>query len=375
MLIGIDGNEANIQNRVGVNQYAFELLWGIARAYDNWSKKHRVIVYLKNNPSKDLPPAKKAFSYKVISGGGVWIVSKLMPHLLFSSEKPDVFFSPHHYTPPISPIPLVCTIHDLGYLKFSGQFKKYDFWQLKYWSAWSIYISKHIISVSNSTMQDIVRHYSFASKKTTVVHHGYDKVRFNRLINIEDVRRIKKKYSIVNDYLLFLGTLKPSKNIEGLLSAYQLLKKDFPEISLVIAGKKGWLYDSIFARSKSLGLKDVIFTDFIPEEDKPALIKGARAFVVPSFWEGFGMDVISAMAVGTPVVASSAGALPEACGRAAVMVDAYKPESIAEGVKKVLSMDESQYNKLREEGFIQAAKFSWDKAADETLKVLIEVGK
>ena len=375
MLIGIDGNEANIQNRVGVNQYAFEILWGIARAHDGWSKKHRVIVYLKNNPSEDLPPAKKAFSYKVISGGGVWIVSKLMPYLLFSSEKPDVFFSPHHYTPPISVVPLVCTIHDLGYLKFSGQFKKYDFWQLKYWSAWSIYISKHIISVSNSTKEDIVRHYPFASNKTTVVHHGYDMVRFNRLINIEDVRRIKKKYAIVNDYLLFLGTLKPSKNIEGLLSAYKLLKKDFREVSLVIAGKKGWLYDSIFAKSKSLGLGDVIFTDFISEEDKPALIKGARAFVVPSFWEGFGMDVISAMAVGTPVVASSAGALPEACGRATVMVDAYSPESIAEGVKKVLSMGKSQYNRLIEEGFVQSAKFSWDKAADETLKILEEAGK
>ena len=375
MLIGIDGNEANIQNRVGVNQYAFEILWGIARSYGSWSKKHRVIVYLKDNPSKDLPPAKKSFSYKVIPGGGVWIVSKLMPYLLFSSARPDVFFSPHHYTPPISVVPLVCTIHDLGYLKFSGQFRKYDFWQLKYWSAWSVYISKYIISVSNSTREDIVRHYPYASKKTFVVHHGYDKTRFNRLINDEDVRRIKKKYSIVNDYLLFLGTLKPSKNIEGLLSAFGSVKKNFPEISLVIAGKKGWLYDSIFAKTKSLGLKDVIFTDFVPEDDKPALIKGARAFVVPSFWEGFGMDVISAMAVGTPVVASSSGALPEACGQAAVLVDAYSVESIAQGVKKVLSMGESQYNKLISKGFAQAAKFSWDKAARETLEVLTKSKK
>ena len=370
MLIGIDGNEANVKNRVGVNQYAFEILWGIARKYKNWSKKHRVIVFLKNNPLKDLPHPQKSFSYKVLSGGGMWIITKLTPHLLFSGEKPDVFFSPHHYVPPISVVPLVCTIHDLGYLKFSEQFRKYDFWQLKYWSAWSIYISKHIISVSNSTRQDIVRHYPFASKKTTVVYHGYNKRRFNRLINSEDVRRIKKRYTIVNDYLLFLGTLKPSKNIEGLLSAFGLIKKDFPGISLVIAGKKGWLYDSIYAKAASLGLRDFIFTDFVPEDDKPALIKGARAFVVPSFWEGFGMDVVSAMAVGTPVVASSAGALPEACGQAGVVVDAYSAESIANGVKKVLSMEERQYNNLIEEGFRQAAKFSWDKAVEATLEVI-----
>jgi glycosyltransferase involved in cell wall biosynthesis len=375
MLIGIDGNEANIQNRVGVNTYTFEILWGIARLYSSWSKKHRVIVYLKNPPSSTLPLAKKRFSYKVLPGRGVWIITKLTPYLLFTKEKPNLFFSPHHYTPPISRIPLVCTIHDLGYLKFTGQFTRYDFWQLKYWSAWSIFISKCIISVSNSAREDIVRHYPFASKKTVVVHHGVDSQQFNRSISPHDVRRIKEKYSIVNDYLLSLGTLKPSKNIEGVLSAFRIIKKDFPKLSLVIAGKKGWLYDSIFEKTKSLGLKDVIFTDFLPEEDKPVLIKGAKAYVIPSFWEGFGIDAVSAMAVGTPVVASNVGGLPEAYGDAAIVVDPYSVESIAAGVKKVLSMGERQYNMLINKGFTQAAKFSWDKAALETMKVLEEAGR
>jgi glycosyltransferase involved in cell wall biosynthesis len=370
MIIGIDGNEANLKNRVGVNQYAFEILWGIAKQYKDWSKKHRVIVYLKNPPLSDLPKAQKNLTYKVLPGGGVWIVSKLTPHLLLGKEKPDVFFSPHHYTPPISAIPLVCTIHDLGYLKYSEQFRKYDFWQLKYWSAWSIYISKRIISVSNSTREDIVRHYPFASKKIEVVHHGLDKSRFNQSISPEDVRRIKEKYSIVSDYLLFLGTLKPSKNIEGIVSAFALLKKEFPDLSLVIAGKKGWLYDSIFQKVESLGLKGVIFTDFVPEKDKPALIKGAKVFLIPSFWEGFGMDAVSAMATGTPVVASSVGGLGEACGEAGVVVDPNSADSIAQGVKKVLSMSQTQYNNLINKGFTQAAKFSWDKAAEKTLKVI-----
>lgn len=372
MLIGIDGNEANIKNRVGVNQYAFEIIWGIAKSYKTWSKKYRVIVYLKNPPSQELPSHQKNFSYKVLSGGGAWIVTKLTPHLLVTSERPDVFFSPHHYLPPISTIPLVCTIHDLGYLKLSGQFRKYDFWQLKHWSAWSIFISKCIIAVSNSTREDIVRHYPFASKKIRVVHHGYDGKLFNRSISDEDVRRIKEKYHIVNDYLFFLGTLKPSKNIEGIVGAFGEIKKEFPGLSLVIAGKKGWLYETIFEKSKEMGLRDVIFTDFVPENDKAPLIKGARAFVTPSFWEGFGMDVISAMAVGTPVVASSEGGLGEVCGEAAAIVDPNSVESIAEGVKKVLSMDKSQYNTLIERGLGQAAKFSWEKATAQTLTVLKE---
>jgi len=375
MIIGIDGNEANVNNRVGVNQYAFEILWGLSRAYNSWSKKHRVIVYLKNPPIKELPPTKKNYTYKILPGGGLWIITKLVPYLLFSSNKPDVFFSPHHYAPPISLVPVVTTIHDLGYLKFSGQFKKYDFWQLKCWSAWSLYISKHIISISNSTKADIVRHYPYTANKITVIHHGFDKQLFNERVSTDDVRRIKEKYTIVNDYLLFLGTLKPSKNIEGIISAFRKVKTNYPKLSLVIAGKKGWLYETIFEKTKSLGPGDVIFTDFISEKDKPALIKGARAFLVPSFWEGFGMDAVSSMAVGTPVIASREGGLAEACGEAAITVNAYNIDSIAEGVKKVLSMGKTQYNSLINGGIKQAAKFSWDKTTKMTLEVLEKAAK
>jgi len=375
MIIGIDGNEANKKNRVGVNQYAFEILWGLARAYNSWSKKHRVIVYLKNPPIKELPPTKKNLIYKVLPGGGAWIILKLVPHLLFCSKKPDVFFSPHHYAPPISPVPVVTTIHDLGYLKYSGQFKKYDFWQLKYWSAWSINISKHIISISNSTKKDIVRHYPNAANKISVIHHGYDKQLFNDRVSADDVRRIKDKYTIVNEYLLFLGTLKPSKNIEGILSAFRQIKPNYPKLDLVIAGKKGWLYETIFNKAKSLGLDDIIFTDFIPEYDKPGLIKGARAFLMPSFWEGFGMDAISAMAVGTPVIASNEGGLAEACGKAAISVNANEIDSVASGMEKVLSMGKKQYNSLINKGYRQANEFSWDKTTKMTLNVLEKAGQ
>ena len=229
MIIGIDGNEANVEKRVGVNQYAFELLKNIHKLQEEWKKKHQVIVYLKNKPQKDLPKQNSHWKYKVIKGRGLWIITKLMPNLFFNKEKPDVFFAPSHYLPLFAPCPVVCTIHDLGYLKFSEQFRKYDFWQLKIWSAISIFISKAIIAVSNSTKRDIVRHYPFASKKIFITPHGYDKNRFNTRISKEDVRRVKNKYSIVNDYVLFISTLKPSKNIEGLLEAWKLLVQKRPK--------------------------------------------------------------------------------------------------------------------------------------------------
>lgn len=371
MIVGIDGNEANSQNRVGVNQYGFELLWALSKLQDKLSENHTIIVYLKEKPRRDLPKPTKCFKYRVLPGKGVWIISRLMPDLFFASPRPDIFFSLNHYVPPLAPMPRVCSIMDLGYLEFSGQFKKYDFWQLKLWSAYSIYVSKAVIAISNSTKEDIVRHYPFASKKTFVTLLGYDKKHFNRLISPNDVRRVKNKYSIVKDYVLYLSTLKPSKNVEGLLSAWRKVRSDFPGYCLVISGKKGWLYDTIFAKVKESGLtKEVIFTDFVPEEDKPALIRGAKAFVLPSYWEGFGLDPLNAMASGVPVVASSVGSLPEVVGSAGILVDPYNINSIAEGIKKVLSLPQGEYNTLVESGIKQARKFSWQAAARETLQIL-----
>lgn len=374
MIIGIDGNEANIENRVGVNQYNLELLLALKKLQDKGKCKHEIIVYLKNPPLPELPKETSDFKYKVLPGRGPWIITRLMPDLFFGKPKPDIFFSPSHYVPPFSPIPRVCSIMDLGYLEFSGQFKKFDFWQLKLWSAYSICVSKAVIAISNSTNKDIVRHYPFATKKTFTTLLAYDKNKFNSTIDPKDVRRVRHKYTIVKDYVLYLSTLKPSKNVEGLLAAWKAIKKGFPAFCLVIAGKKGWLFENIFAKVKEFGLtKDVIFTDFVPETDKPALIAGATGFVLPSFWEGFGLDPLNAMACGVPVIVSNVGSLTEVVGEAGILVDPYRVDSIAQGIKKVLSADKKQYNTLVTKGLKQAQKFSWEKNASETLKILEKV--
>ncbi len=376
MIVGIDGNEANIESRVGVNQYSLNLLWEISKLQGEWKNTHKFIVYLKNSPLPDLPKPTKYFSYKVIPGGGAWLIRKLTPSLYQDKPRPDIFFTPSHYVPVFAPMPRVCSIMDLGYLKFSGQFKKYDFWQLNLWSAYSIFVSKAVIAISNSTKDDILRHYPFASKKVFVTHLAYDKEVFNTNISDEDVRRVKKSYAIVSDYILYLSTLKPSKNVEGLVDAFGILKKKnkVKNTKLVIAGKKGWLYESIFERVKALNLeKDVIFTDFIPEKDKAPLTKGAKALVLPSFWEGFGLDVLNAMACGVPVVVSDVGSLPEVAGEAGIVVNPYQPSSIAAGILKVLSMGNLEYNKLVKKGLEQVKKFSWESTARKTLEILESV--
>lgn len=283
----------------------------------------------------------------------------------------DVFFSPSHYAPPLAPMPRFCSIMDLGYLEFSGQFQKNDFWQLKIWSAISIFVSKAVFAISNSTKKDIVRHYPFARGKVHVTPLAYDRRKFNLDIPDEDVRRIRGRYSIVTDYVLYLGTLKPSKNIEGLIEAFSRIGSKKLKVKLVIAGKKGWMYEPIFEKVKKLNLEDdVIFTDFVDEKDKPALIKGAKVFVLPSFWEGFGLDVLNAMASGVPVVASNVGSLPEVVGDAGILVDPERVDSIAEGIKEVLLAPVAKYNSMVSQGLSQAGKFSWEKTARQTLEVI-----
>ena len=371
VVIGIDGNEANIEKRVGVNVYAFELLRAIYQLQKSGVINHRLIVYLKRPPMSDMPKETQNFKYKIIRGGGAWILTKLMPYLWRNPDKLDIIFSPSHYVPPICSQPRVCSIMDLGYLKSSGQFKKCDYWQLKYWSAISIFASKVVFAISENTKNEIVRRYPFASKKVVVTPLAYDQNLFNTKVAKEDTMRVKNKYTIVSDYLLFLSTLKPSKNIEGLIEAFSSISGKFPNIKLVIAGKKGWLYESIFEKVKKLNLQDkIIFTDFVPEKDKPALIAGAKVFCLPSFHEGFGLDVLNAMACGVPVVISDKGSLPEVAGDAGVYVDPNSSKSIADGIRKVLSMDNVEYNKLVARGLDQVKKFSWEKTALKTLEAL-----
>jgi glycosyltransferase involved in cell wall biosynthesis len=375
MIIGIDGNEANEKFRVGVHQYAFWLLKTLAALRKEWEEEHQFIIYLKNPPADDFPKEFKGWKYEVIPGEGMWILKKLMPRL-WKLREVDVFMALNHYLPPILPVPSVCAIMDLGYLENTEQFNKKDFWQLKYWSAISMQRAKTIITISQSAKKDIAKHYKSLAEKTVVIPLGYDENTFHAHVSQEQVKRVLKKYEIDADYILFLSTLKPSKNIEGLLEAFARISSfqlPVSNLKLVIAGKKGWLYDPIFRKVQELKLTEkVIFTDFIPEEDKAPLLSGAKVLAAPSFWEGFGIQVLEAMACGTPVVISKIASLPEVGGKAAVYCDPNDIDSITMGLQKVLSMPKAEYNKLKLESVRQAKKFSWEKTARETLEVLVK---
>lgn len=380
MQIGIDGNEANVKNRVGTGEYALELLGQFAK-----NKSHHFSIYLKEDPIGDLPKETANFKYQVIGPKNFWTQFALPISLTFG-KKPDVFFSMAHYGPRFSSVPYVVTIHDLSYLHFPQLFKKNDLYQLTNWSKYSILNSAHVIAPSNSTKDDILKNYHVKSSKVTVTYEGYDKNRFKPQPKAK-ITQVLKKYKIAGDYLIFVGTLQPRKNIERLIEAFASIahssqfivnssnnsvnrERSTQNFQLVIVGKLGWLYGSIFAKVKALGItKNVVFTDFVPDADIPGLISGAKVYINPSLWEGFGIPVIEAQACGVPVVASNTSSLPEIVGDSAIQVDPESVQSIAKGIEKVLTSEKTSSD-LVKKGLVNAKRFSWQECAQKTLAVL-----
>lgn len=370
MLIGLDGNEANVQNRVGSGVYAHNMLNEFSS-----TKTHNFLVYLKENPLADLPKESANFKYRVFGPKKLWTRFAL-PIKLFIGQKPDVFASLSHYGPYISNVPYVVTIFDLSYLHFPEMFNKNDLYQLINWSKRSILKSTHIFAISQSTKDDIVKNYDVSSSKITVTYMGYDDKVF-RPQTKNKIDSIKRKYKIKDDYIIFVGTLQPRKNIERLIEALYLVISDKgPEtrsLSLVIVGRKGWMYDQIFTKVKDLNLSSkVIFTDYVPQQDLPSLISGARAYVSPSLWEGFGIPVVEAQACGVPVIVSNISSLPEVVGDSGVLIDPENVNSIAEGIKKVVS-DHKFSDNLAKKGFQNVKRFSWQKCAEQILRKLVSL--
>lgn len=383
MTFGIDANEANVKNRVGSGVYAYELLKQFSK-----STNHEFLVYLKEKPLPDLPKEAENFKYVVFGPKKFWTRIAL-PLKLAIGPKIDVFFTLGHYGPRFSKIPYAITIFDLSYLHFPQLFKKSDLYQLVNWSKHSILNSKHIFTISQSSKKDIIKNYDVNPSKITVTYPGYDTNRFKPQPKSK-IESAKKKYKIAEDYIIFVGTLQPRKNIERLIEAFNIVvnsssvivhRKNSPmndkrsTMNLVIAGKKGWMYERIFSKIKQLGLnRRVIFTDYVSDDDLPPLIAGAKAYFLPSLWEGFGIPVIEAQACGVPVVVSNVSSLPEIIDGSGILVDPENIDSITQGLKGVITGGKIRSDLVRK-GFENIKRFSWEKCAEQTLHVLSELAR
>lgn len=366
MIIGIDGNEANVERKVGVSEFAYRLICEFYKRLDI-----RFQIYLKDIPRDDMPEVRDGWSYKVVGPKKFWTQFGLPMSLFLEKKKPDIFFTPTHYGPRFSPIPTVVSVMDLAFIHYPETFKKRDLYKLKSWTSYSVRNAKKIIAISNSTKDDIIDKYKLDSKKIDVVYPGIKELSSGKLIL--RMEELEKKYKIKGKYILFVGTLQPRKNIEKLIDAFKLVFEKDKEVSLVIIGKKGWLYNEILEAPKKLEIENnVHFLDFVSDDDLPSFYKNAECFVLPSLYEGFGLPVLEAMQNGCPVIISNISSLPEVGGDAAEYFDPYKVEDIAQKIEKVLT-DKILRDKMIKKGFEQVKKFSWEKSAIKVLDILEEV--
>ena len=376
MLIGIDGNEANVKNRVGSNVYAFQLLWNIFNIQRKSEKKIRFKIYLKKAPLGDLPKKGDWWQYKILKPSALFTQLRLPLQLYLEKKKPDVFFTPGHYAPRFSPIPTVISIMDLAFLRFPGQFRRKDLYQLINWTKYSVNNASHIFTISEFSKKEIIYFYNYPKEKITVTYPGTNN---SELQNPKSKTKIKNLKLKIKNYFLYIGTLQPRKNLITLIEAFKKINSsqnsELSKLKLVIVGKKGWMYEEIFSKVKQLGLEDkVIFTGFVSEEEKTALLKNAIAYVLPSLYEGFGIPVIEAMQAGCPVVISRNSSLPEVGGEAAEYIqNPQEADSIQKSMQKMVKLAPEERNKLIKKGYSQAQKFSWEKCAEKTLEILLKL--
>jgi glycosyltransferase involved in cell wall biosynthesis len=269
----------------------------------------------------------------------------------------DVLHAPDFVLPPTRARTLL-TIHDLTFLVYPHCFEPSLARYLRRAVPRHLRRANLVLADSQATRNDLVRLVRVAPERIVVVYPGVrEQFRPRSSASTEAVRQ---RLGLPPEFLLFVGTLEPRKNIVCLLEAYhQLRTRGHSVPPLVIAGRKGWLYQNIFETVERLGLQShVIFLDFVADEDLPALYSMARVFVYPSLYEGFGLPVVEALACGTPVVTTRVASLPEVAGDAAILVNPLEPDAIADGIQQALARAPA----LRAAAPGAARRFTWEQS-------------
>lgn len=266
------------------------------------------------------------------------------------------------WTEPPSKIPKVTTVHDLVAFKYPQTSTSNIRNAHRKKLAWVIRESKKIIAVSESTKSDLISILRVPEEKIIVIPEGVEEKNVPQPVDIQEM--VKRRYKTGDEFIFALSTLEPRKNQQGLIEAYKIVKKTYPNLKLLISGKTGW-------GDQAEPVDGVILPGYIPYSDLPGLYSACLACVHPAFYEGFGLTALQAMACGAAVAVSNISSLPEVVGTAGILFDPNNVQSIASGIIKAIQ----DRVKLRQKSLDQAHKFSFDKAAEKTYKVYQDVLK
>lgn len=280
---------------------------------------------------------------------------------------PDIFHAPTAAAYSTRNAKYIVTIHDLAYFDHPECFDFPDIERCKRHVKRLANRATMVLTVSEHARGTIVERLGVPPHRVRAIYHGVSRVFYEEIAHIS-FEMLQGWFGIRRPYILFVSTIQPNKNVVRLLEAFDLLRRaELRGWQLVLAGQRGWLAESIFAKAEDLRLdRDVVFTGFVEEEILPVLYRHAELLVLPSLVEGFGIPAIEGMACGTPVVVSKAGALQEIVGDAGVLVDPYSPQDIARGILQVAT-DQRLRDRLVGLGRARAGRFCWKQTARETV--------
>ena len=291
-------------------------------------------------------------------------------------ERPDVYHAPHYVLPLAIGCASVVTIHDCIHLRFPQYLPgraAYLYARASMWRAATG--SDRLITVSEASKRDILHYFDVPPDKIAVIYNAIDE-RFGLTPSEEAISRVRQRYQLDHPFVLYVGNIKPHKNLVRLIKAFAAVRtRAFDELKLLIIGDEISKLPALRRAVHSHKLhKHVRFLGFLPDDMLAILYRLASVFVFPSLYEGFGLPPLEAMASGTPVVTSNVASLAEVAGDAAVLVDPYEVDSIADGMRRVLS-DPALADDLRQRGLRRAAAFSWEQSVARTAAIYRQLGR
>ncbi len=375
MIIGIDASRALRARRTGTERYALELIRHLLALPEAGEHHWRLYTDVPVEAAHFLERTDPRHALEIV----VLPATRLWTHRALAAEitrrRPDVLFVPSHVLPfvPGRLPPCVVTVHDLGHRHFPEAHTRRQRLYLEAGTRWNAAAATTIVAVSEATAADLSRCYGTASHKIRVI---YEAAGAPLPVTAADSARMQATLGLERPYGLFVGTLQPRKNIGRLVRAYAFLcESTGVGWDLVLAGGVGWHAERVGAEIAVAGHSESIrMPGYIDETLLPALYHNALFFAFPSLFEGFGLPILEAQSYGVPVLSSTHSSLPEVAGDAALLVDPTDEQAIADAMLR-LSSDPALRQRLIEAGYANVRRFSWEKAARETLAVLVEAGR
>ncbi len=364
MLIGIDASRANISERTGVEWYGYHLI----KAFAKLDRKNRYRLYVREPLRKDWRGLPDNFTPVIVPGTRLWTYWSLSREL--RRNPVDALFVPSHTVPPVHPHRTVVTVHDVGFREFRKNYRPYHYASLAIGTRLSLKWARTVVVPSRTVARELGAAYEIPAAKVAVVSNGFDPAAFSG-ITAKRVTETMYHHRIKDPYLLFTGRLEIRKNVSRIIEAfYRLRDSGLFGGQLVLVGNPGLGYEDIRRLIAKRPSPDyVVHTGYLPDGERAALLKGARALVFPSLHEGFGIPILEAFAAETPVLTAARGATKEVAGDAALLVDPESVEAIHHGMERLLS-DGALAGQLVGAGTERVKRFGWEKTARQILEIL-----